>query len=298
MRAAYVAGLAGFLERLMRSRRYDVVLSYPVQDAPSVAATLIAERLGIPFLSPKAIGFQAATCLFDDERTMRPCFRFRLAYRARGGRPVGHSRKLMACGARGSGKLPVEAGWARLHGHCERGDVRATRRPADAFAIEAHPRAARPESLRYPYPMQRLWFEWRRWIMARRDRHHPLFRPLAELGPTPFVYFPLHYEPEASLLVSAPEHTDQIAVIEASARALPSGWQLAVKEHRPMLGRRPAGYYERLSRIPGVVLVTPFEDGLVTMRAAQATITITGTAGFEAVLLGGRWYSPAHRLSR
>jgi hypothetical protein len=52
-----------------------------------------------------------------------------------------------------------------------------------------------------------------------------------------------------------------------------------------MLGRRPAGFYERLARIPGVFLASPSDSGTALVREAALTATITGTAGWEAMLL-------------
>src|SRR3546814_17461782 len=61
---------------------------------------------------------------------------------------------------------------------------------------------------------------------------------------------------------------------------------LLVKEHIPMLGRRPAGFYERLSRLPGVELASPFEQGAALARDAALTAVISSTAGWEAIVLG------------
>lgn len=283
-RARYVHGLAAFLSSLMTANRYDVVLTYSVQDGPSVAAALLAQKHGIPFLSPKAIGFQSATCLFDDVRTMRPIFRFAFAEAEREPSAIPDASWL-------AGRTDLANFRDRPAGpdYMQLANSTTFERPGlltSAALVKRSIERRAPESLRYPFPGSRLAWEWRRYVHAVRDRNHPLFRSLADLGETPFAYFPLHYEPEASLLVSAPEHVDQVAVIEAAADSLPDGWVLAVKEHRPMLGRRPGGYYDRLARIPRVTLLSPFEDGLATLRAARVTVTITGTAGFEAVLLG------------
>jgi len=65
---AYLAGLISFFHELFKAGDFDFVLSYPVQDSPSVAAGLLAAHFNVPFLSPKPIGFQTHTCLFDDVR--------------------------------------------------------------------------------------------------------------------------------------------------------------------------------------------------------------------------------------
>ena len=111
------------------------------------------------------------------------------------------------------------------------------------------------------------------------------FRSVRDLPNRLFAYFPLHVDPEASTMVLSPMHTDQIAVVEALSKSLPLGMNLVVKEHIPMLGHRPRGYYKRISRMPGVILASPFEDSLSLIKQASLTCVITGTAAWEAMLL-------------
>jgi len=87
-------------------------------------------------------------------------------------------------------------------------------------------------------------------------------------------------------MVQSPMHTDQSAVIEAIAKTLPGGMKLLVKEHLPMLGRRPAGFYQRLAGLPGVELVSPFENGTTLVRDAALTTAISSTAAWEAMVIG------------
>jgi hypothetical protein len=109
---------------------------------------------------------------------------------------------------------------------------------------------------------------------------------VGQLPERDFAYFPLHVDPEASTMVAAPMHTDQLAVVEAVAKSLPMGLNLVVKEHIPMCGLRPPGFYERLGRMPGVVLASPLEHGASLVNRSELACVITGTAGWEALLLG------------
>jgi len=102
----------------------------------------------------------------------------------------------------------------------------------------------------------------------------------------PFAFFPLHYEPELSLLVLAPQFTDQIHLIGQIARALPVGMSLYVKEHPAMVQYRPRSYYERLKKIPNVKLLSPTLSGFAVGPRAKLVATITGTVGWEACLFG------------
>jgi len=100
------------------------------------------------------------------------------------------------------------------------------------------------------------------------------------------VYFPLQFEPEASTMVLAPWHTNQIAVIEALAKALPAGFILVVKEHASMRGGRPKNFYRQIAAIPRTILVGDERAGLWWIGQAKLTTVISGTSAWEAVRLG------------
>ncbi len=101
-----------------------------------------------------------------------------------------------------------------------------------------------------------------------------------------YAFFPLQYEPEMSLLLLAPEATDQLAVVERIAHALPDGMRLYVKEHPGMMSFRPRRYYRALKKIPNVRLVDPAIKGFDLIRHAKLVTVINGTPGWEAALLG------------
>ena len=61
---------------------------------------------------------------------------------------------------------------------------------------------------------------------------------LADL-PSSFVYVPLHVDPDAFTMVLSQWYTDSVVAIEALAKAAPARMRIAVKEHRPVLARRP-----------------------------------------------------------
>lgn len=123
-------------------------------------------------------------------------------------------------------------------------------------------------------------------VRARWSLRNGTFQTRGYSPPGPFAYYPLHVDPEASTIVSAPMYTDQLAVLESLAKSLPLGMSLLVKEHVPMLGERPTGFYTRIKKMPGVILVSPFEDSVSLTKSAAFTCVITGTAGWEAIQLG------------
>ncbi len=100
-----------------------------------------------------------------------------------------------------------------------------------------------------------------------------------------YVYFPLHYQPEASTMSLAPFYLDQLNIIENLSKSLPIGYRLYVKEHSYMLGRRSAEYYARIKALANVRLVSPFTDSFEIIERSSLVFTITGTPGLEAMIL-------------
>lgn len=102
----------------------------------------------------------------------------------------------------------------------------------------------------------------------------------------PYVLYALHFQPEASTLVQAPMYVDQLALLRDLAASLPIGHRLYVKEHLSSRGRRPLAFYRALRAIPAVRLLSPDEDSFALVREARAVAVLTGTIGWEALMLG------------
>lgn len=124
----------------------------------------------------------------------------------------------------------------------------------------------------------------------------------------PFVYVPLHYQPENSTSPAGHMFVDQIQMVRILSAALPPDWHLYVKEHltqwnpadvRANLGRYE-GYYEQLAAIPHVTLVDAGLSSFQLINASRSVATVTGTPGWEALLrnkpvllFGAAWYAHA-----
>lgn len=128
--------------------------------------------------------------------------------------------------------------------------------------------------------------DWRIFREARRALGGNFFEDATQYLSKPFIYFPLHVEPESSTLVLANKNSNQLAVLEQIAKSMPMGWRLLVKEHVPMLGLRPEGFYDAIRRMPDVHLVSPFAENFRLIERSRCVVVITGTAAWEAVLLG------------
>ncbi|PIR74182.1 MAG: hypothetical protein COU35_03940 [Candidatus Magasanikbacteria bacterium CG10_big_fil_rev_8_21_14_0_10_47_10] len=79
------------------------------------------------------------------------------------------------------------------------------------------------------------------------------YYPLEKAGA--FVYFPLQFQPEATIDVMAPYFSNQIETARQVAMSLPKDYTLVVKEHPGMVGFRPPSYIEKVARTVNVKLV-------------------------------------------
>lgn len=120
-----------------------------------------------------------------------------------------------------------------------------------------------------------------RWQAAKRTMSPT---PLDQVD-GPFVYLPLHMEPEATTLVYSPTFNDQSFAIDVIAKSLPSGVSLLVKENPKMWGKRPLHFYERANRNAGLIWAEEDAATQAIVQRCDAVLTLTSTSALEAVLL-------------
>ena len=105
----------------------------------------------------------------------------------------------------------------------------------------------------------------------------------------PFIYLPLHIEPERSLLLAAPRFSDQIKTIQQVAKNLPEGIDLYVKEH-PLQGPernwRDISFYKKILAIPNVKLFHPSTSAELLMKNCELVVSVGGTSCLEAGFFG------------
>ena len=100
-----------------------------------------------------------------------------------------------------------------------------------------------------------------------------------------FVYFPLQFQPEASIDVMAPFFSNQIEVARLVAMSLPNGYVLAVKEHPAMIGLRTPSYIEKIDRTPNVKLIDYRISSEKVLERADLIISPNSTSLAEAAFL-------------
>jgi hypothetical protein len=101
---------------------------------------------------------------------------------------------------------------------------------------------------------------------------------------TSFIFFPLHYEPERSLLIDNRFFSNQFHIIECILKSIPINFQLYVKEHPRMIQKnnRKLSFYKKIIDLPNVKLLSPHLDPKIIFKKCKMVITISGSAGLEA----------------
>lgn len=150
------------------------------------------------------------------------------------------------------------------------------------------------------------------------QQRHRLYRRYHALASTascdaPYIYVPLHYQPEASTVPTGGLFGHQHFMVDLLSRLAPEGWKILIKEHPSQLlfyypnkFFRSSRYYEQLAEYPNVQLLpitgaTSFD----LIRNANAVATVTGYSGWEAInwgipalVFGSAWYSACDGVHR
>lgn len=100
-----------------------------------------------------------------------------------------------------------------------------------------------------------------------------------------FIYFPLQFQPEASMDVAAPYFGNQIETARLVAMSMPDDYVLAVKEHPAMVGLRPPSYIEKIARTVNVKLIDYRISSEDVLKRADLVISPNSTTLAEAAFL-------------
>jgi hypothetical protein len=134
-------------------------------------------------------------------------------------------------------------------------------------------------------PLSVSWSYFRR-SWRRRHRVKQVLRLYREKpSEGPYLLYPLHFHPEASTSVLAPDFIDEMSVIKAISFRLPAHVRLVVKEHPSAVALQPLDFYRQLDALPNVELIGPDANAKLLARHAVGVICITSTLGFEAAAL-------------
>jgi RimJ/RimL family protein N-acetyltransferase len=134
-----------------------------------------------------------------------------------------------------------------------------------------------------------------KWVserLANLRREHERHVTPADFS-KPYVYLPLHVQPERSTSPNGGIYDHAALMIEAVARAIPPGWSVYVKEHPSQLAQWQVGErgrrlsdYAAMAALPNVRLVPLDTEPFDLIDNARAVASITGTSGWEAIARG------------
>ena len=286
----YMVGLLGYVDEVLRDRGADLVFCHRVDDAPSLALALASRNLDIAFAQIRHTRIGARVIIdtspFDDLEPVNDLFQ-RILLTNQFPADTKAAAETYLAAARGGEAAPDYLGYHKRRVRNEQSPARLLRMAASCLGRSLR-EIATPglREVRSPSPLSYGALEIRSALRARALLSRGPFHKVGYRPNGTFAFFPLHVDPESSTMVQSPMHTDQLALAEAVAKSLPAGMTLLVKEHIPMLGRRPAGFYKRLTALPGVVLASPFEQGSALVCEAALTTVISSTAAWEAMLFG------------
>lgn len=145
------------------------------------------------------------------------------------------------------------------------------------------------EMLRYtePRPKYSLVSAVRQVLRSARARKAVARHAILERPPSgPYVLFGLHMQPESSIDVWAPFFSNQMCVIELLSRSIPPTHKLLVKIHKSDTAKYSGRELRKMRAYPGVELIAPFADSRYLIENADLIVTIQGTMGLEAALIG------------
>lgn len=123
-----------------------------------------------------------------------------------------------------------------------------------------------------------------------------------------FIYFPLHYQPEATTYPFAGLYMDQEVVIRMVSNCLPSDCRLVIKEHPDTFNlsreswvkgsySRDINFYRRISNIKNVDFIQMDISPIQLIQNSIAIVTLNGQSAIQSVInnkpalqFGNAWY--------
>ena len=100
-----------------------------------------------------------------------------------------------------------------------------------------------------------------------------------------YVYFPLQFQPEATIDVASPYFANQIETARQVAMSLLGDYTLVVKEHPAMYGYRSPSYIEKIARTVNVKLIDYRIPSEVVIRGADLIVSPNSTTLAESAYL-------------
>lgn len=116
---------------------------------------------------------------------------------------------------------------------------------------------------------------------------HKQYDKLDFSNETEYLFYPLHFEPEAAIEYVGYYFNDQPMLIGRIAHAMKPNQKLIIKEHPQQTGALMTAHYRELKRrYPNIVFIPGSVSAYDIFSKVKCVITLCGTAGFEAWVCG------------
>ncbi|MCA3269964.1 MAG: hypothetical protein INF44_06410 [Thalassospira sp.] len=157
---------------------------------------------------------------------------------------------------------------------------------------------------------RRAILEHRRSALKLKNYHDSLVEENLDLT-KPYIYYPMHLQPEMTSQPEAMVFDDHLLALETLLKVLPEGWLIYIKEnprqYDPTINLVSALHFRDKHDLDSLVTRHKDRVRLVPQRLktemlignCKTVVTLTGTAGWEALNLGKTcltfaypWYSP------
>ncbi len=283
------------LEALFDEVQPRVVVSFICVTLADHLGWLIARSRGIPFLNLRPTRLE--NLIYAGEDVLEPSADLARAYQAALAGPEGpehaRAREILA---RVRNQDALYEGVYRPSARAPEENLRRLEKPAGLLErwaarlknLHLHHTRYRHDphvpSFFSHFLYRRVIKPWRARMLDRRLR--PGYLKPQDLAPGAYAFFPLHTEPEVTLLVYGKPWLNQIEAARLLASSLPLGMRLLVKEHPWSVGKRKPGYYRKLLAIPNLVLAPPEVPARDYLAGAALVAVIGGSVGLEALMLG------------
>ncbi len=122
-------------------------------------------------------------------------------------------------------------------------------------------------------------FQMRRYEQSAKQRRYCCLDGIGD-----YAYFPLQFQPEATIDIFAPYFSNQLDAIRQVAMSMPGDMTLVVKDHPSALRYRSDSFLDKVSNIPNVKLVdyrTPAEE---VLKGASIVVSPNSTTLMEAAI--------------
>ncbi|MCK4782961.1 MAG: hypothetical protein KAV87_04360 [Desulfobacteraceae bacterium] len=118
-----------------------------------------------------------------------------------------------------------------------------------------------------------------------RKNWDKIFVPLDEMDR--IIFFPIHFQPEASTYLKCPYYRNQYSVIENLCICMPAGYTLYVKEHGRHIWNKPPSFFrEYTEKFPNLKFVDLATDSHTLIKQSKLVVVLSSTVGWEAFLYG------------